>query len=213
MVTTLAGSTQGFADVTGTAAQFNRPYGVTVDASGNGYVADSDNSRIRKISPTGAVTTLAGSGVEGFLDGTGSTARFFIPRGAAVDVSGNVYVADTENNRIRKVSPTGVVTTLAGSGVEGFSDGIGTAAQFTLPNSVAVDAAGYVYVADEGNERIRKISPAGVVTTLAGSSRGFADGAAAIAQFNRPHGIAVDASGNVYVADRDNQRIRKITQD
>lgn len=208
-VSTLAGSTKGFADGAGAAAQFDTPSGVAVDASGNVYVADDGNHKIRKITPTGVVTTFAGS-TEGFADGTGSTAQFNSPKGIAVDASGNVYVTDEGNFKIRKITPAGAVTTLAGSTV-GFADGSGTSAQFNLLRGIAVDAAGNVYAADRGNHRIRKISPAGVVTTLAGSSRGSTDGTGVTAKFNELKGIAVDASGNVYAADEFNHKIRKIT--
>jgi len=206
-VTTLAGSTLGFTD--GALAQFNLPYGVAVDADGNVYVADAGNHRIRKISAAGVVTTLAGS-TFGYLDGTGAAARFNFPEGVAVDADGNVYVADAGNHRIRKITAAGVVTTLAGS-TFGYLDGTGAAARFNFPSGVAVDAAGNVYVADAGNDRIRKVTAAGVVTTLAGSTLGFADCTGAAARFNFPFGVAVDAAGNVYVADAQNNRIRKIT--
>lgn len=208
-VTTVAGSTQGFADGTSAAAQFDTPNGVALDASGNIYVADTENQKIRKITPAGAVTTLAGSTL-GFAEGTGNAAQFHLPYGLAVDVSGNVYVADIGNNKIRKISSLGVVTTFAGT-TQGFADGTGTSAQFDRPFSVALDASGNIYVADRNNHKIRKITPAGVVTTLAGSTLGFADGAAASAQFYLPFGITTDASGNVYIADRDNHKIRKIS--
>jgi sugar lactone lactonase YvrE len=213
MVTTLAGnSEQGYADGTGTEAQFSLPAGVAVDGKGNVYVADIRNHRIRKITPAGIVTTLAGNGEQGYADGTGTEAQFYAPNGVAVDRKGNVYVADTGNNRIRTITPTGVVNTLAGSGEEGYADGTGTEAQFSLPAGVMVDGKGNVYVADIRNHRIRKITPAGVVTTLAGSGEeGYADGTGTEAQFYAPNGVAVDGKGNVYVADPGNHRIRKIS--
>ena len=211
-VITLAGSTRGYADGMGTAAQFYSPTGVAVDASGTAYVSDIDVHRIRKISPAGMVTTLAGSGMGSWADGTGTAANFRYPSGLAVDVSGTVYVADSNNSRIRKISPAGVVTTLAGDGTASYADGTGTAAYFRYPKGVAVDASGTVYVADTSNHRIRKISPAGVVTTLAGDgTASYADGTGTAAQFYFPEGIAVDASGTVYVADTSNHRIRKIS--
>ena len=213
VVTTLAGSsTAGFADGTGSAAQFDAPKAVAVDSSGTVYVADWGNVRIRKITPAGAVTTLAGSSTAGFADGTGSAAQFNSLYGITVDTAGTVYVADGYNHRIRKITPAGVVTTLAGSSTPGFADGTGGAAQFNAPFGVSVDASGTVYVADTSNHRIRKITPAGVVTTLAGfGTLGFADGTGSAAQFNSPFGVSVDASGTVYVADTNNNRIRKIT--
>src|SRR5207248_1570929 len=143
------------------------------------------------------VSTLAGSGTLGFADGTGSAAQFREPFGVAVDAAGNVYVADGDNHSIRKVTAGGVVTTLAGSGTFDFADGTGAAAQFHDARGVAVDAAGNVYVAEYGNQRLRKVAAAGVVTTLAGSgTAGFADGTGAAAQLNNPWSLAVDAAGN-----------------
>jgi sugar lactone lactonase YvrE len=159
------------------------------------------------------VSTLAGGGItEGFADGTGSAARFSYPTSVAVDGSGNVYVSDNYNQRIRKITSAGVVTTLAGSGTATFADGIGSAASFKHPWGVAVDGSGNVYVADIQNNRIRKITSAGVVTTFAGSgTKTFADGTVSAASFNNPIGVAVDGSGNVYVADQTNHRIRIIS--
>ena len=213
-VVTLAGSaTQGFVNATGTAAQFTAPQGVAEDSVGNVYVADTGDSVIRKITPGGIVSTFAGSGSVGATDGTGTAASFFAPRAVAIDSGGNIYVADRNNNAIRKISPAGVVTTLAGGVTSGHADGTGSAASFSAPAGVAVDAAGNLYVADSGNNAIRKISPGGVVTTLAGNAAGsgLTDGTGAAARFTGPSGIAVDGAGTVYVADSDNQAIRKVT--
>ncbi|WP_159025705.1 cadherin domain-containing protein [Aquimarina sp. Aq78] len=210
VVSTFAGSTYGYADGTGAAAKFRAPYGITIDANDNIYVGDYFNHRIRKITPAGVVTTLAGSGVVGSADGTSTVAQFNEPYGLDVDSNGNVYVADYGNNRIRKITPAGVVTTLAGSS-RGFADGTGTAAMFKAPHDVAVDNNDNVYVTDGFNHRIRKITPAGVVTTFAGTNQGFADGTGTQARFNTPEGITIDNSGNLYVTDRSNHCIRKIT--
>ncbi len=209
-VTTLAGSTSGFVDGTGSAAKFNSPRGIAVDVSGNVYVADGLNHSIRKITAAGQVTTLAGDGTSGFVDGNGDNAKFYFPKAIAVDATGNLYVADDINHRIRKVTPGGTVTTFAGS-TSGYADGIGVAASFKSPRGICIDAAGNVYVADTGNHKIRKISSNGTVTTLAGSTLGFGDGDGSNARFSSPAGVEVDVSGNVYVADDENERIRKIT--
>ncbi len=212
-VSTFAGSgVAGSADGKGKQASFYWPASVALDVAGNLYVADLYNCMIRKISQNGVVTTLAGTGKGGFQDGQGATAEFFQPSGLAVDASGYIYVADKYNSRIRKISPTGMVTTFAGSGVQGTADGQGTAASFRKPVDVALDASGNVYVSDQSNNVIRKISPDGMVTTFAGSGvQGTADGQGTAAQFNLPGGIAVDAAGNVYIADSGNNMIRKIS--
>ena len=213
VISTLAGSgAEGSADGTGTAASFRLPFGVAVDADGNVFVADTDNHKIRKISPAGEVTTFAGSGFRGSADGTGAAASFHFPTGVAVDAGGDVFVADGFNHKIRKISPAGEVTTFAGSGSRGSADGTGGAASFDDPSGVAVGAGGNLYVADSQNCKIRKISPAGVVTTLAGSGAvGSTDGAGAAARFRYPCGVAVDAGGNVFVADQHNHKIRKVS--
>ena len=217
LVSTLAGAegVQGGVDGAGSSAAFAYPYGVAVDGSGNLYVADHDNDTIRKVTPAGAVTTLAGSaGVPGSADGAGGAARFSGPTGVAVDAAGNVYVADAGNTSVRKITAGGVVTTFAGfSGVAGSSNGTGAIARFNAPQGIAVDGAGNVYVADTNNSTIRKVTSAGAVTTIAGAAgqTGSADGLAGAARFNAPYAVAVDAAGNVYVADFFNATIRKIT--
>lgn len=208
-VSTLAGSTTGNANGTGTAAQFDMPYGVATDSYGNVYVADSTNHRIRKITPTGVVTTLAGS-TQGFADGPGPGAQFYFPDSIAVNAAGDVFVADTNNNKIRKITSAGVVSTFAGATM-GYADGTGTAARFNLPVGITIDTNGNLFVSDTFNNRIRKITPAGVVTTYAGSTAGFADGNSDVAHFNRPRGIAIDTNGNLYISDSQNYKIRKIT--
>ncbi|WP_170309735.1 NHL repeat-containing protein [Mucilaginibacter xinganensis] len=263
VVSTLAGNgSQGYINAPGTLAAFNQPTGIAVDAAGNVYVGDAGNDRIRKITPAGTVSSLAGSDSTGFADGPDTTASFFHPEGISLDAAGNVYVADAGNNLIRKVTPNGTVSTLAGNGTDvsqggifnnptgvaadasgnvyvanyinnnilivtpsglintfagsgnaGSANGTGSSATFYFPNSLAVDASGNVYVADGINNLVRKITPAGVVTTFAGNgTAGAVDGAAAKASFNGPAGLAVDAAGNVYVADSNNNMIRKITQ-
>ena len=212
VVTTLAGSagSPGNVDATGPTARFSSPYGIAVDGAGTVYVVDSNVNIVRKITAAGVVTTLAGTfGQIGLVDGTGAAARFAVPFDIAVDTAGNLYICDHGNHAIRKVTPAGVVTTLAGSGSPGKVDGTGSAALFKFPAGISVDAAGYVYVADTDNQVIRKISPAGVVTTIAGSGIGSADGVGTLATFNNPKDIAVDTSGNVYVVDRGNHTIRK----
>lgn len=203
-VSTFAGSgNRGSADGTGAAASFFQPTGLVADAAGNIYVADLGNDLIRKISPGGVVTTVAGTGVQGFANGTGRAAAFFEPSGLALDASGNLFVADYGNNQIRKISPAGVVTTFAGSGDIGSADGTGTTASFYVPTGVAADAVGNLYVVDFGNSHIRKITPAGVVTTL-GEGTGTPGG------FSGPTGISIGTDGNIYVADYGNNRIKVI---
>ena len=199
-VSTYAGSGEaGFADGNCLTATFNNPMGVAADAFGNVYVADAGNNRIRKITQAGVVSTFAGNGVAGFADGNGTNAQFSYPHGVAVDASGNVFVADENNNRIRKITPVGMVSTLAGSGVSGFADAIGTAAQFNSPKALTIDASGNVYVADYGNNRIRKITAAGYVSTFAGDgTERCLDGIGTSAQLFTPDGVAVDSYGNLF---------------
>jgi sugar lactone lactonase YvrE len=217
VVTTLAGQpgVKGSTNGTATNALFWRPTGITLDSSTNLYVVDSGNHTIREITPAGVVTTLAGTpGVLGYFDGTNGTAKFLSPLGIAADAGSNLYVADFGNSVIRKITPAGVVTTLAGNpNTNGAADGTNTAALFLMPCGVAVDSSSNVYVADTGNHTIRVVTPAGVVSTLAGLAGvpGATDATNSAARFCFPHGIAVDAASNVYVADTFAWTVRKIT--
>jgi len=214
LVTTLAGSTTaGSANGTGTAASFSLPIGVATDGT-NIYVADAANNRIRQINiSSGVVTTLAGSGSPGNANGTGVGASFNSPFGIVYDPAATaLYVADYNNNQIRRVSvSTGVVGTLSGSGSQGFADGPATSATFHNPTALTIDGAGNLYVADVGNNEIRQVVISnGAVTTIAGSTTsGSADGTGAAAQFSSPSGI-VFANGNLYVADMSNNEIRQV---
>ncbi len=216
-VSTLAGlvHSRGSTDGMGTNAHFWAPFGIALDKTGNVFVADTANNTIRKITPDGLVTTVAGmAGEPGSQDGTNTVARFRNPWSVAVDGVGSIYVADMSNNTIRKILPNGKVFTIAGkAGMSGNADGFGDGARFNNPFGVAVDSAGDVYVSDTANNSIRKITVGHVVTTLAGlpGYAGNADGNGTDARFWSPQGLAVDSSGNIYVADTSNNAIRKIT--
>jgi serine/threonine-protein kinase len=173
-------------------ASFWNPAGIAVDAAANVYVGDYVNRRVRKVTPAGVVTTLAGSGSDAFADGTGAAASFHFIESIALYTTGNLYV--TDRNRIREVTPAGVVTTLAGSKATAFADGAGPDASFYFPSGIALDRIGNAYAADLGNNRIRQVTPAGVVTTLAGSARGYADGTGVAASFDAPDGVQRDTS-------------------
>ncbi len=213
IVTTFAGSgTMGAADGVGTEASFNLPTVVTLDSQQNIYVVDRSNNKIRKITPTGTVTTVAGTGDFGSTDGLALEATFFYPDGAVVDSQDNLFVSDQSNHTIRKITPDGWVTTFAGTGNYGDVDGPGATAQFYYPAGMAIDTNDILYVADYGNHKIRKITPDGIVSTLAGTGEmGAANGTTETAQFNGPTGVGVDSQGTVFVADYYNHSIRKIT--
>lgn len=218
-VSTIAGSTtaRGNTDGPGTSATFSAPVGVAQDSSGNLYVADSMNHTIRKISASGVVSTFAGTaGASGSSDGDGSAARFNFPTGIAVDANGTVYVSDTNNNLLRKITPTGTVTTLAGLvGVSGTQDGNGSNALFNHPGGLTVDGSGNLYLADTGNSTLRRITPDGTVTTLAGlpGIAGLKDGVGTDAWFNQPLDVRLSAQGILYVADTGNAIIRRVSLD
>src|SRR6478672_2617215 len=213
--TTFAGAAIG-ADGTGKLALFNNPNSTAMDGAGNVYVADFNHHTVRKITPAGVVTTLAGLAGEGAVgdrDGTGVDARLYYPTGIALDSAGNIYVTEQYGMTIRKITPASVVSTLAGTfGVSGSANGTGSAASFFYPWGIAVDSGGNVYVSEILNHTIRKITPAGVVTTIAGAVEvtGSTDGSGSAARFNYPSGMALDSAGNLYVADHANSTVRKI---
>ncbi len=218
-ITTFAGSGQvGIAGFSGdggpaTAARLRYPSAVAVDGQGSVYIADEGNHRVRKVSPGGTITTIAGSGVAGFSGdgGPATSANLNYPQGVAVDAQGNVYIADTSNYRVRKVSPGGTISTFAGGGSSLGDGGPATAAQLNAPKGVAVDGQGNVYIADTNDNRVREVSPGGTISTFAGGGSSLGDGGPATsAELGQPSAVAVDGQGNVYIADTDNHRVRKV---
>lgn len=198
----------GFADGRSDTAQFGKECaGIAIDDQGNIYVSDWKSRRIRKISITGQVTTVAGSGKSGFVNGNADTAQFFNPGGIVIDKQGNLFVADW--NRVRKITPSGVVSTFVGTNAVGFRDGPANEALFTEIIDMVMDGQGNIYASDEN--RIRKINPQGQVSTIAGITAGYEDGEGNTAKFNGPVGLGIDKQGNIYVADDHNNRIRKIS--
>ena len=198
-----------------TAARLRSPHGVAVDAAGNLYVGDTGNHRVRRVNPDGLIGGIAGAAATLGDGGPATLARLEGAFAVAVDGAGNLYVAESENHRVRKIDPAGVITTFAGTGKSGFAGdgGSATEARLNLPVGLAVDTAGSVYVADTYNHRVRRIDPAGMITTVAGNGqRGFGGdgGPATVAALNHPTGVAVDATGNLYVADHFNQRVRRV---
>jgi len=218
-VSTYAGTgNAGFTNGNVSSATFSSPFGICMDKSGNLFIADGGNNCIRKITSVGVVSTYAGTGAAGYQDGTAASAKFNSPSDLCVDDSGNVFVSDFENQRIRKISVSGMVSTVAGSGVEGYANGSSSVAKFDYPRGICVDKQGNLYVGDSWNHRIRKIDHSGNVTTYAGggssmgvsSIGGYVDANDTSARFYTPSGVSIDKNGNIYVADAYNHRIRKI---
>ncbi len=213
-VTTIAGSTNGNTDGPANTASFSSAWGIVSDGNGNYYIGDAGNYKVRKLSADGIVSTVAGTGVQGNVDGPVATATLGPAYGVALDSHGNIFVTTLGWNNIRKISTTGIVSTFAGdpNGNAGSTDGTGTAARFNIPLGIAIDKNDNVFVTDAQNNKIRKITPAGVVTTLAGSGAvGSADGTGAAASFNGVWGMGIDANDNLYVCDVQNYKIRKVT--
>jgi NHL repeat len=219
-IATVAGTGVKAASGDGTAARLASlasPYSATIDWFGNLFYADFGSNRIRRISPCGVITTVAGDGVPGFSGdgGPAAAAELMSPSAAASDLRGNVYISDTFNHRIRKVDPRGIITTVAGTDDRGYNgdDKPATKATLWYPAGIAVDTQGDIYIADLGNNRVRKVDPRGIITTLAGEGdEGSAGdgGPATQALLDGPFGVAVDRAGDVYIADTDGQRIRKV---
>jgi sugar lactone lactonase YvrE len=215
IVSTFAGSTsmaQGTTDGTGTAARFFSPAAIAIDGNDNIYIADGNNSLIRKITPAGVVTTFAGSGTPGSADGNGTAASFNYPFGLVIDPNGNLYVTDIANNNIRKITPAGDVSTFAGSGIEGSTDGSALSARFSGPIGIVRDQSGNFYVLEQTAAKIRMITSGGMVVTLAGGDVNSVsvDGAGKFAGFSFPRGITMDPDGSMYVTDSYSSVIRKI---
>ena len=200
------------------AARVNNPHGIAVDADGNVYIADAPNHRIRRVDRDGIITTVAGTGSSGYNgDGIAATsARLYYPKGVEVGPDGSLYIGDANNHRVRRVDASGVITTVAGTGTSGFSGdgGPATAARLKFPRNLAFDSAGRLYIADDENFRVRRVDTSGVITTVAGTGvAGYSgdDGPATSAQLRRVRDVAVDAAGNVYIADQENHRIRRVS--
>ena len=196
-----------------TSVQFDNPVGIVVDSKGNVFVADQFNDAIRKIDPAGIVTNFAGGvGKPGFKDGLGSSASFYLPCGLAIDSADNIYVTDTFNNLIRKINQAGMVTTIAGKKTKGAVNGNGVSASFSYPAGISIDKQGNLFVADAGNNKIRRIAQNGEVSTFAGNGKpGSVNGRDTTASFFKPYGVAVANDGSVYVADYLNNMVRKIS--
>ncbi len=202
-----SGNTNG----TGTNARFRSPVGLAIDANDNIYVNDDFNYTIRKITPSGVVSTLAGSGAAGSADGTGTAASFRSPSGLYAGADGNIYVADATNNNVRKITPVGVVTTIAGNGTQNSVDGPALSASFYNPIGIVMDHAGNIYITDESSHIIRMITSDGYVVTIGGNgNHATTDGVGGFASFYYPLGMTIDANGNIYEVDNGTGTIRKI---
>ena len=220
VITTIAGKgSAGYSGDNGAAsgAELNLPTGVAVDSAGNVYIADAGNNVIRKINTSGGITTVAGNNAEGYSgdNGAATNATLYTPTGVAVDGAGNLYIADTNNNRIRKVGTSGTITTIAGTGTAGYSGDSGAATSATLnkPAAVVVDSTGNLYIADTGNDVVRMIATAGTISTFAGNgSAGYSGdgGPATSARLNSPYGLNLDSAGDIYVADSMNNVVRMV---
>ena len=222
IISTVAGNgTAGFSgdDGAATLANLNYPFGLVTDTSGNLYISDFYNNRIRKVNSNGIISTVAGNGISGYSGdgGSATSANISLPLGVLTDTNGNLYIADMGNNRVRKVSTNGNISTIAGNGTAGYSGdgGLATSAQLNEASSIAIDASGNLYIADYNNNRIRKVDNKGNISTVGGNGLATyysSDGIAAInAELNNPTGVATDALGNIYIADATNNRIRKVS--
>lgn len=220
-ISTFAGTgTEGYSGDGGpaTAAQLNGPVGLATDSLGNLYIAEQSNNRVRKVTPTGTITTFAGTGTAGYSGdgGPATSAKLSNPNGLVVDANGDLLIADTSNSRIRKVDSTGTITTVAGNGSSGAtSDGVpATSTTLGWPSGVAVDGAGSFYIAEASGSRVRRVSPTGTITTVAGNGthgQSGDGGPATSAQLGESHDVATDSAGNLYISDRDFHKVRKVT--